>query len=76
MNNLNETNQKIADKLFSTNKKIEETVVSNHQKIADSFVDTFLRKKDETLDEAQHRLKAEQQARKATHAKKQNHHAK
>lgn len=47
-------------KLVDSNKKIEETVVNGYKKIEDKFVDTFLKKDNETTEEAKSRIKEEQ----------------
>ena len=48
-------------KLKDVNKKIEETVVGGYKKVEDKFVDKFLRKDDETIEEAKERVKKEQE---------------
>lgn len=48
-------------KLKDVNKKIEETVVSGYKKIEDKFVDKFLRRENETIEEAKERLKKEEE---------------
>ena len=48
-------------KLKDVNKKIEETVVCGYKKVEDKFVDKFLKKDDETIEEAKERIKKEQE---------------
>lgn len=70
MSKLTEANKKIEDAVVGGYKKIEDAVVEGYQKIEDTavkgyktvedkFVDTFLKKDNETLEEAKERLKKE-----------------
>lgn len=74
MTNQHENHTKIGDKLFSANKKIEDTVVSTHNKIADKFVDSFLKRENETTEEARNRLEKEKIEREIKSTKKKGHH--
>lgn len=53
--------QKIEDTVIGGYKKIEDTVVSGYKKVEDKFVDEFLRKDNETIEEAKERVKKEQE---------------
>ena len=60
MSKLGETNKKIEETVVNGYKKIEDTVVGGYKKIEDRFVDTFLKKDNETTEEAKLRIKKEQ----------------
>lgn len=71
MSKFTEANKKIEDTVVGGYKKIEDAVVEGYQKIEDTavkgyktvedkFVDTFLKKDNETLEEAKERLKKEE----------------
>ena len=71
MSKFTEANKKIEEAVVGSYKKIEEAVVEGYQKIEDTavkgyktvedkFVDTFLKKDNETLEEAKERLKKEE----------------
>ena len=47
-------------KIKDINDKIEEKIVGGYKKIEDKFVDTFLKKDNETIEEAKERIKKEQ----------------
>ena len=55
--------QKIEDTVVGSYKKIEDGVTQGYEKIENKFVDTFLRKDDETIEEAKGRLHKEQEER-------------
>lgn len=55
--------KKIEEGVVGGYKKIEDGAVSGFQKISDRFVDQFLTKENETVEDAQIRLAAEQKAR-------------
>lgn len=55
--------QKIEDTVVGGYKKIEDGVTQGYEKIENKFVDTFLRKDDETIEEAKERLHKEQAER-------------
>ena len=56
-------------KIVYANKKIENTTVNTYKKIEDKFVDTFLRRHNETIEEAKMRIIKEQQELMAKHDK-------
>ena len=71
MSKFTEVNKKIEEAVVGSYKKIEDAVVEGYQKIEDTavkgyktvedkFVDTFLKKDNETLEEAKERLKKEE----------------
>lgn len=73
-------NEKIAEKVIDGYQKIEDGVVGGYQKIeagvvkgftqmTDKFVDSFLAQEGETVEDAKHRLAAEQAARKTSDKK-------
>ena len=70
MSKFTEANKKIEDAVVGTYKKVENAFVDGYEKIEDAavkgyksvedkFVDTFLKKDNETLEEAKHRLEEE-----------------
>ncbi len=61
MGKLKDVNKKIEKNVVNGYKKIESTVVSGYKKVEDKFVDTFLRKNEETIEEAKERIKKEQE---------------
>ena len=69
MSKFMEANKKIEDTVVGGYKKIEDAVVEGYEKVEDTtvkgyktledkFVDTFLKKDNETLEEAKERLKS------------------
>lgn len=67
-------NQKIEEAVVGGYKAVEESVVGGFQKISDHFVDQYLTKDGETLEEAQARLKSEDEMRKQERNKQLEKH--
>ena len=61
MSKFTEVNDKIEKTVVDSYKKTEDKFVSGYKKIEDKFVDTFLRKDNETIEEAKERIKKEQE---------------
>lgn len=67
-------NQKIEETVVGGYKAVEESVVGGFQKISDHFVDQYLTKDGETVEEAQARLKSEDEMRKQERNKQLEKH--
>ena len=57
MSKFTEVSKKIENTVVGGYKKIEDTAVKGYKTVEDKFVDTFLKKDNETLEEAKERLK-------------------